>query len=128
MDPLEELTGLIASGHLSEDALQAMSRIPADELNAVLNGTAEVPSKVGLLAAYLADGLPIANDERLTAIFETLTLECRLTPQNLAGLTGIDEDVIERFLRDPQSVSNEDKYALAVKGSYLINAVNQARA
>jgi len=128
MDPLEELTGLIASGHLSEDALQAMTRIPVDELHAVLNGAADVPNRVGLLAAYLADGLPVDNDERLTAIYESLTIECRLTPRNLAGLTGIDVDVVERFLRDPQGVSIENRYALAVKGSYLINAVNQARA
>jgi GTP-sensing pleiotropic transcriptional regulator CodY len=69
----------------------------------------------------------IGNDERLKAIFESLTVECRLTPRNIARLTGVDVDVIENVLREPRTISIEKKYELAIKGSYLINAANQAR-
>lgn len=68
-----------------------------------------------------------ADRELLKGILEGLTIECHLTLANIAQLTELDADDLERALRDPRTVPVEKKYELAVKGSYLINAVNQAR-
>lgn len=84
-------------------------------------------ARLSTLAAHLTDGLRIDDDDRLRAKFESLTIECRLTPRNIAQLTGLDIDDLESALRDPRTVPIEKKYELAIKGSYLINAVNRAR-
>ena len=82
---------------------------------------------LSVLAGYLTEGLRIGDDERLKAIFESLTIECRLTLGNIAQLTGLDVEDLENAVRDPRTVPIEKKYELAIKGSYLINAVNRAR-
>lgn len=77
--------------------------------------------------AHLTEGLRIGSDDRLKAIFETLIIECRLTPRNIARLTGLNAEDVESALRDPRILPIERKYELAIKGSYLINTVNRAR-
>ncbi|WP_423739425.1 HTH domain-containing protein [Cryobacterium zongtaii] len=45
---------------------------------------------LSILAAPLTEGLRIGDDERLKAIWESLTIDCRLTLRNIAQLTGLD--------------------------------------
>jgi hypothetical protein len=138
----DELRRIIAEGRISEDALQAITGIQPEKLRSFLNeamsGTTglttepqalsnDESARLSILAAHLTEGLRIGDDERLKAIFESLTIECRLTPRNIAQLTGLDVDDLESALRDPRTVPLEKKYELAIKGSYLINAVNGAR-
>lgn len=84
-------------------------------------------ARLSILSAQLTEGLGIDNDHRLKAIFESLTIECGLTPHNISRLTGLNVGDIEHAVRDPHLVPIDRKYELAIKGSYLINAVNQAR-
>jgi hypothetical protein len=141
-NPADQLRRLIAEGSISEDALQAITGIDPQKLRLFLedtpSGTPGLSSKpqalsddesarVSILAASLTAGLRIDHDERLKAIFESLTIGCRLTLQNLAQLTGLDVEDMEAVLNDPRTVSTEKKYALAVSGLYLINVVNHAR-
>jgi len=51
----------------------------------------------------------------------------KLTLENISQLTGLEVDDLAAALDDPRSIPTEKKYALAIKGSYFINAVNQAR-
>jgi hypothetical protein len=139
---VDELRRIIAEGHISEDALQSITGIEPEKLRSFLDeakpgaaGLTREPqalsndesTRLSTLAAQLTEGLRIGDDERLRAIFESLTIECRLTVQNIAQLAGLDVDDLESTLRDPRTVPIEKKYALAIRGSYLINAVNQAR-
>ena len=141
-NPVHELQRLIAEGRISEDALQAITGIQPEKLRSYLDEaqagmtgltaapkvlSAEESARLSILAAHLAEGLRIGDDERLKAIFESLTIECRLTLQNIAELTGIDVDDLRSVLSDTQTIPIDKKYELAVKGSYLINAVNGAR-
>lgn len=140
--PVDELRRIIAEGSVSEDALQAITGIQPEKLRSFLNDakrgmsgfTAEPQAlsnnesaRLSILAAHLTEGLRIGDDERLKAIFETLAIECRLTPQNIAQLTALGLGDLESVLRDPRTVPIERKYELAIRGSYLINAVNRAR-
>ena len=125
-NPVAELRELIADGSISEDALLAITGIPADNLLSQ-RPSADEGTRLSTLAAQLTGGLRIGSDERLAGILESLTVECRLTPRNIAQLTGIDAADIETALRDPRTVPIETRYELALAGSYLINAVNQAR-
>jgi hypothetical protein len=138
----EELRRIIAEGRISEDALQAITGIRPEKLRSFLNeakpgmtGLTTEPQvlsngesmMLSILAAHLIEGLQIGDDERLKAIFESLSIECRLTLQNIAQLTGLDADDLQSALRDPRAVPIEKKYELAIRGSYLIGAVNRAR-
>ena len=141
-NPADELRRIIAEGRISEDALQAITGMPPEKLRSFLieatpgmtGLTTELQAlsndesaRLSILAAHLTEGLRIGDDERLKAIFESLTIECRLTPREIAQLTGLDVDDLEGALRDPRTVPIEKKYELAIKGSYLINAVKRAR-
>lgn len=141
-NPAEELSRVIVEGGISEDALQAITGIRPVKLRSFLDegnpGMMAFATKsqvlsddeigrLSILAGYLTEGLRIGADERLKAIFESLTIECRLTLWNIAQLTGLDVEDLERALRDPRTVPIEKKYELAIKGSYLINAVNRGR-
>ena len=87
----------------------------------------EQGARLSVLAAQLTVGMRIDNDQRLTSIYESLTIECRLSRSNISALTGIPIEDLDRVLSDPQSVSFEKRYELAIKGGYLLNAANQAR-
>jgi hypothetical protein len=138
----DELRRIIAEVRISDEALQAMTGIQPEKLRFFLDEakpgmtvltteseplSRDESARLSILAAQLTEGLRIGDDERLKAIFESLTIECHLTPRNIAQLTGLDVDALERALRDPRTVPVEKKYELAIKGSYLINAVNRAR-
>lgn len=136
----DELRRIVAEGRISEDALQAITGIQPEMLRPFLDEakpgmtglttqalSSDESARLSILAAHLTEGLRIGDDERLKAIFESLTIECRLTLRNIARLTGLDVEDLEGALRDPRTVPIEKKYELAIKGSYLINAVNRAR-
>lgn len=111
--PEDEVKRIIAEGRISEDALQAMTGIQPEKLRYFLDGaqpgmtwlTAEPralsgdeSARLSILAAHLTEGLRLGDDERLKAIFESLTIECRLTLRNIARLTGVDLDDLESAL------------------------------
>jgi hypothetical protein len=91
----------------------------------VLSG--DQAQRLSAFAAQLTEGMRIGADERLKAIFEGLTLGCGLTTENLSRLTDLGIEDLEEVLRDPASLPIETRYELAIKGAYLINAVNLAR-
>ncbi len=140
-NPANELRRIIAEGYISEDALEAITLIPVERLKVFLDSThagtglsTELSSlsndesaRLSSLAAQLTEGLRIADDERLKGILESLTVECGLTLQNIAALTGLDTTELQSALLDPRTLSLEMKYEFATRGSYLINVVNQAR-
>lgn len=138
----DELRRIVAEGRISEDALQAITGIQPEMLRSFLDEakpgmtglttqpqalSSDESARLSILAAHLTEGLRIGDDARLKAIFESLTIECRLTLRNIARLTGLDVEDLEGALHDPRTVPIEKKYELAIKGSYLINAVNRAR-
>ena len=136
----DELRGLIDRDAISPDALQVITGIRSDSLLSFLGEnvgtglTSEPQSlsgdegvRLSVLAAQLAEGMQTGNDERLKAMFESLTTECHLSSSNLTQLTGATVEDIESVLRDPRTVSIEKRYELAIKGAYLVNAINQAR-
>ncbi|MFE1664548.1 HTH domain-containing protein [Microbacterium sp. P02] len=140
--PADDLRRPIADGRISEAALQAITRIDQGRLRSFLNGTTphgpglsaepgalsvEESSRVSILAAQLTHGLEIADDDRLRGMLESLTVECRLTIPNLVQLTGCDADDLRQALADPALVPTEQRYEVAVRSSYLINAINNVR-
>lgn len=141
--PADDLRHLIAMGSLTEDALHAVTQIEAGKLAAFLDSeapagigvtttdtttlTPDESARLSILSAQLTGGLAVSDDERLRSIFETLTVECGLTLDNLARLTGTDSDTLQIVLRAPEELSAGVKYRLALSGSYLITAANRAR-
>ena len=69
----------------------------------------------------------IADDDRLRGILEGLTIQFKLTPQNIALLTHTNVGDVEACLADPGTVSPEVKFPLAVRASYLNLAIANAR-
>lgn len=137
----DELRRIIAEGRISDEALQAITGISGTALTSFLSATppgepglTTTPSRLSsyesarlsTLAAQLTEGFKIDDDVRLRGIVETLIAQCHLTQQNIALLTGIALDELNKFLLDPQTISLESKYELAIRVSYLINAVANA--
>jgi len=91
---------------------------------ATLSPTEE--ARLSGLAAQLTEGYQVYDDVRLRAIIETLTAQFDLTHQNIALLTQIELDDLEKFLSDPRTIRWEKKYALGIRASYLIHAVANA--
>lgn len=135
----EEVSRLLAEGQVSEEALRAITGIASESLRSFMSERAgaltaepqalsgEEGERLSVLAAQLTQGMQVDNDQRLRAIYESLTMECRLTRRNIAALTGIAIEDLDIVLSDPRALSFEKRYDLAVKGAYLINAVNRAR-
>ncbi|GAA0425850.1 HTH domain-containing protein [Leifsonia naganoensis] len=141
-DPAAELKELLEAGAISEEALQAITGIRSERLEAFLDEHAGAPVgltarpqvlsddeivRLSVLAGQLTEGMQVGDDERLRAIYESLTIDCRLTARNIADLAGLDAGEVDAVLRDPGSLPAEKKYRLALAGGHLINAVNLAR-
>ncbi|MFJ3490271.1 HTH domain-containing protein [Leifsonia aquatica] len=141
-DPATELKRLLEAGAISEEALQAITGIQHERLRAFLDEHAGAPGgltarpqvlsgneigRLSVLAGQLTEGMHVGDDERLVAIYESLTIDCRLTARNIADLAGLDAGDVDGVLRDPGSLQAEKKYRLALAGGHLINAVNLAR-
>ncbi len=140
---VEQLQGLIDVGRVSLEAISLMTGIEIESLQAFVDSdgsraqvelvqaeTPLLPGDAGRLAtliAQLTEGLQIDDDERVQGILETLVAACGLTSSNAAKLLQVDEGLLDRALIDIGSVPVETRYALGVRGSYLIGAVNQAR-
>lgn len=71
--------------------------------------------------------MDVGDDERLTAIIESLRAEIHLSTQNIAQLTGVEIEYLECALTDVRSVPIEKRYAIALRCSYLMNAITLAR-
>ncbi|RFA10892.1 hypothetical protein B7R54_18020 [Subtercola boreus] len=143
MNPADELRILIGDGGITEDAVRSITGITTEKLRSFLNQaqsgmvvadpekmevlSTDESMRLSILVAQLTAGFQIDDDERLTAILESLTLECGLTVPNIARLTGLEIEDLESGLHDPASVPIEKKYALALRSSYVINAVGLAR-
>ena len=141
LNTADELRRILGEGRISSEALQAITGISGDALASFLRvtphgapGLAPTPTalsggesaRLSSLAAQLTEGFQIDDDVRLRAIIETLTEQCRLTLHNIALLTQLRVEDLESFVNAPGSVPLEKKYELAVRASYLINAVANA--
>jgi hypothetical protein len=133
---------LIEEGILTERALEAMTLIDAVRLRAALSDgpgmqvptasrervlTNDETRRLSVLAAQLTEGLTIDDDDRLKGIIESLTSDVHLSVDSVAQLLDASPADLESVLADPRSVPADAKYSLAIRCSYLMNAVNSAR-
>ncbi|SMQ73992.1 HTH domain-containing protein [Agreia sp. VKM Ac-1783] len=134
------LRRLLAEGAITDRSLHSLTGMTLDALRAFLSvGQSEIgltttplafsdeeSARLSILAAQLTEGMTIPDDDRLTGILEALTIELRLTPQNIAALAGLDARDVAAALTDPRSIPDEKKYAIAIRASYLLSALNRA--
>lgn len=138
-DAPTQLKRLLADGAISESGLQAITGVGEEALRSFVCGptetgmttdppavTADQSMRLSILVAQLTDGMAIPDDERLKGILESLTIASHLTTENIAQLAGLDARDLDKALSDPKSVPIEKKYEIAVRCSYLINALNRA--
>ncbi|WP_214467097.1 HTH domain-containing protein [Microbacterium flavescens] len=137
-----ELRRLLEDEQITEGALHAMTRIEPGKLAALLSDpsstsglrvdeqalSADENARVSILVSQLAYGLEIDDDERLQGILVALISDCGLSLQNVSRLTGVGIQELSLTMDNPVAVPLETKYTLALRASYLINAVSQARA
>lgn len=138
---VQELRRIVAEGRISKESLQAITGIPGDAIASLLDATKGIqpglsappsafsPDETGRLSALvgqLTEGLQIDDDVRLAAIIQTLSVQFRMTYQHIALLTGIDPDDLESVVNNPNTVQAERKYELAIRTSYLLNAIGNA--
>ncbi|MFS4505716.1 HTH domain-containing protein [Clavibacter sp. Sh2141] len=141
LDTMRELRRVVAEGRITIGSLSAATGISSTLLlrltsESVDDGsgvtahagllTSEETVRVSGLVARLTAGSGVDDDIRLRSILETLTCALELTPTNIAGLTGIDVAAVDAALHDPRDVAMETRYALAVRASYLLHAMDDA--
>ncbi|QNA91638.1 MULTISPECIES: HTH domain-containing protein [unclassified Microbacterium] len=139
---LGEFRRLIAEGAITALAIETITGIEQSRLQSLLAAHGEVSTvraahpaltagetaRLSTLAVHLTSGLTIGDDDRLRTIVESLTAELHLSPQNISQLTGLRMEDLKRVLNDDRSVSIEEKYAMAIRCSYLIATTNLVRA
>jgi len=143
-DPLDELESLVRGGKVSLASIEAILDVPAGRLDALLaepsrggmrlitegpSPSVEDAARLSTLVGYLARGLDgrIGDDERLTAILETLTDVFHFTPENIALLAQVDPHTVRAFVDDPASVPVEARYRMGIRCSYLLSGIAQSR-
>lgn len=129
-------------GALSLAAIESITRINASDLQRFLEDasargagaalsrdtlSADEGLRLSLFVAQARYAGEVDDDERLKGILESLIVECGMTPENIALLTRVDAKDVRAAAGNPQAVPPEAKLALALRGSYLINAANRAR-
>lgn len=140
---VEELRAMIDDGRISLEAVHRITGIEIESLQSFLDEDgstagmdlllAETPlmpgdaGRLSTLIGQLTVGLQIDDDERVKSILESLVAICGLTAGNLARLLDVDESTVNSALDDISTVPAVIRYRLGVRGSYLINAANQAR-
>jgi len=140
---VEELRAMIDDRRISLEAVHRITGIEIESLQSFLDEDgstacmdlllAETPlmpgdaGRLSTLIAQLTVGLQIDDDERVKSILESLVAVCGLTAGNLARLLDVDESTVNSALDDISTVPAVIRYRLGVRGSYLINAANQAR-
>lgn len=137
-----ELNRLVEAGFVTERALQAITQIDAAKLHMALADkpgeaalisadqpvlTADESMRLSVLAAQLTDGASVGDDDRISAIIESLNTEVHLSVENIAQLTGVDVEDLKGVRSNPRSVPSEVKYSIALRCSNLLNTVNLAR-
>ena len=135
----DELGRLIAEGSISMQALTAITGIAPARLKRLLDLEPSLSAaanefsedeilRVSTLAGQLTWGAEIGDYERLRAIVETLTTQFELTNENIARLARIEMEELEAFFDDPDSVSWEAKFRMAMRLYHLFHAVLNATA
>lgn len=136
-----ELVRLIEQGAITVQALGAMTGINQSTLESILASpqaeaamdtthlalTIDEVARLSALTAQLTDGIGIDDDDRLRAILRSLTEELHLSSRHIGRLTGLSPAALQAILSGEQSVTGEEKYRVAIRCSYLINAANLAR-
>lgn len=71
------------------------------------------------LTSVLRLGMDLDCDSRLKSIIETLIIEYEMDTKTLSLCSGVDEDVMRRFLSSTNLVSAEEKYELAIRIMFI---------
>lgn len=139
LDVRAELRALIEHRSVALEAIAQMTGISESTLSAYLAGpgtehqgltalgtglTPDESQRLAVFAAMLAATGSVPDDDRVRGMLEGLTQVSGLTVANIASLTGIAESDLDAFSEDPTGVSDDVKYAIATRTSYLVNAVN----
>jgi hypothetical protein len=140
-DVEDELRRLVEEGRITPDAVQAVTGISGDALVPLLreeprtgdgltavSGTLsnDESGRLSTLVVQLVESSKPNDDERVRGMIESLTRVFQLSQQNIALLTGVDVGELESFVQDPAATALETKYQLAVRVSYLVNAIGSA--
>jgi hypothetical protein len=75
---------------------------------------------IGSMIGVLSDGMiSIAPDERVTVLIEALNEDFQISSETLAIYAKIDEQDVDKFMKDSNSLTFEKRYRLAVTTLFL---------
>lgn len=135
----DEIRSLVERDGVSYDSLSAVTGIDADALRTFAgtsqdgltnpNGgvlTLDEGERVSILVAQLTAIREVPDADRVEGIFAALTQTYGFTIPALAALLGVDEGSLESLSEAFESVPASSKTALAVRLTFLVNAINGA--
>lgn len=132
-----KLAQLIAQGHISKEALTAITGIQSSALTTLVaadpglsaNTTGPSPDEVArasALTVQLTQGTAIGDNERLQSIIEALSSQYQLSYENIALLTQTPLEDLQAFLADPAATPSVLKFHLAVRAYNLLHSILNA--
>lgn len=135
----EELRGFVERNQISYHSLAAITSIEADTLRAFADASPEgltspqsgslsldEGERVSVLVSQLTAIREIPDSDRVEGILAALTQTYGFTIPALAALLGVEQSSLESLSESFDSVPEASRTALAVRLTFLVNAINLA--
>lgn len=133
-DPLTILRSLLEKEAVSIESLEMITGVPKEDLESLLNPNLNRNSAIptlserqtaalSVISGQLSVGLSIPDNERLIGILEVLIEQFKFNYRNLSTLTGVSQSDIKLVHEGGGQVSQDIKFSLSVRASYILGAV-----
>lgn len=128
--PLNEVLAYLNKNlKITSACLSKVTGVEVELIEKLINGQADIIelglplenlTKLSNTSRMLAQGISeIDDNQRLKAIIEHLTENLEVDIETIAIYSGITIEEIKMFMDDPNSISYEKRYKLAVKSLFL---------
>lgn len=128
--PLTEVLAYLNKNlNITSSCLSKITGVEVKSIEKLINGQVNIIelglslenlTKLSNISRMLAYGISdIDDNQRLKAIIEHLTQNLELDIETIAIYSGVTIEEIKMFMEDPNSISYEKRYKLAVKSLFL---------
>lgn len=126
MDILQEgLNGLIEQGYLSVETLSKITKLNENDIEEYVSGeknslSFEKRDRLMQILMMLREGMEIIEDnDRVNGIIDVLKEVYKMDDFAIAHYANVEEQTLYDFRMNPQSISYEIRYKIAVRVSML---------
>lgn len=142
MSPLaQQLRSLIETGGVTIDAIASIVDVEPEVVERLRVGDStsafvapgqrsldpDQAARLAGLVAQLSDGMQIDDEQRIVGMLDAIESQFGMTTSSIAALISVPVDTLASMRAEPRSVPESDRLAIAVRVSYLMIAISNAR-